>query len=228
MSLVIENLRKSYGSHLVLDVVSLLVEVGDIACIKGKSGEGNTTLLRCINNLERVDGGAIRIDDSFLCREVDGKVQYVKKESMGKIRAKIGLVFQSFNLFPHMSVYENMAFAPRLQKQPEEEIQLKATQLIEQLDIEGKAEAYPYQLSGGQQQRVAIARACMLNPTILCFDEPTSALDEETSKQIGRIIRKLAEDGMGILIVSHDNNFVQRFATRVFVVADKKIKEIEN
>jgi polar amino acid transport system ATP-binding protein len=226
MVLKVENLSKSFGKTTVFKDVSFEVDKGDIVCIKGKSGEGKTTLLRCLNNLETADHGSIRINDMYLCRETDGKISYAPKNEMLNIRQEIGLVFQSFNLFPHMTVKENIMEAPVfLKKMSMEDIENRAAQLIKQLELEGKEDSYPYQLSGGQKQRVAIARACMLNPSVLCFDEPTSALDESTRMQISKIIRRLAAQNIAVIIVTHDNAFVDEIAQRVITLSEGKISE---
>jgi len=226
MVLKVENLSKSFGKTKVFQDVSFTVDKGDIVCIKGKSGEGKTTLLRCLNNLETADNGSIQINDLYMCKEIDGHIQYASKNEMQTIRQEIGLVFQSFNLFPHMSVKENIMEAPLfLKKMSAEDIKKRADELLEQLELQGKEQSYPCQLSGGQKQRVAIARACMLNPSILCFDEPTSALDEGTRMQISKIIRQLSAQNIAIIIVTHDNAFVEEIAQRVIILSDGKITE---
>jgi polar amino acid transport system ATP-binding protein len=226
MVLKVENLSKSFGKTTVFKDVSFEVDKGDIVCIKGKSGEGKTTLLRCLNNLETADHGSIRINAMYLCRETGGKISYAPKNEMLNIRQEIGLVFQSFNLFPHMTVKENIMEAPVfLKKMSMEDIENRAAQLIKQLELEDKEDSYPYQLSGGQKQRVAIARACMLNPSVLCFDEPTSALDESTRMQISKIIRQLAAQNIAVIIVTHDNAFVDEIAQRVLTLSEGKISE---
>lgn len=216
MSVIVENISKAFGSVKVFEDISFRVEPGEIVCIKGKSGEGKTTLLRCLNNLETVDKGSIVIDGLDITKVKDGR-------ETGK---KIGLVFQNYNLFPHMSVKENLSIAPKFLKTgTDEEISLKARELLRTLEISDKENVYPYQLSGGQKQRVAIARACMLEPSVLCFDEPTSALDTETTRQISSVIRTLAATGMSILIVTHDEKFVEEIAERVIKMQDGKIEE---
>ena len=216
MSVYVESISKSFDSTKVFENVSFEVNSGEIVCIKGKSGEGKTTLLRCLNNLEQIDGGKIIIDGVDISKEKDYRI----------IGQMIGMVFQSFNLFPHLSVMENLLIAPMyLKKDNEDKIRLKAMELIKTLEIEGKENMYPYQLSGGQKQRVAIARACMLNPTVLCFDEPTSALDNETTKQIGKVIRRLANEGMAIIIVTHDEAFVDEIGERVLTMKNGNLKE---
>jgi len=224
MVLEVENLSKNFGKTTVFKDISFSVDKGEIVCIKGKSGEGKTTLLRCLNNLEIADKGSIKINDLYLCKDENGHIQYAKKSELQNIRQEIGLVFQSFNLFPHMNVMENLLEAPVfLKKMSKENIHKRAAELLKQLELEGKEDSYPYQLSGGQKQRVAIARACMLNPSILCFDEPTSALDETTRMQISKIIRDLSSQGIAIIIVTHDNGFVNEISERVITLSDGSI-----
>lgn len=218
MSVIVENISKAFGEVKVFENISFMVEPGEIVCIKGKSGEGKTTLLRCLNNLETVDDGRIVIDGLDLTNVKDSR----------QVGQKIGLVFQSYNLFPHLSVIENLSLAPKyLKTGSDEEILKRGRELLETLEIADKESVYPYQLSGGQKQRVAIARACMLNPSVLCFDEPTSALDAETTKQISTVIRKLAGTGMSILIVTHDEQFVEEIAERIIKMTGGKIEEIK-
>ncbi|HHZ02266.1 MAG TPA: amino acid ABC transporter ATP-binding protein [Tissierellia bacterium] len=224
MVLAVENLSKSFGKNLVFSNVSFSVNKGEIVCIRGKSGEGKTTLLRCLTGLETADKGSIKINNMYLCKEEDNRIQYAQKEKLQAIRQEIGLVFQSFNLFPHMNVLENLMEAPLFLKNDSyDNIRKRAEELLNRLELEGKESSYPYQLSGGQKQRVAIARACMLNPSILCFDEPTSALDEQTRDQISKIIRDLASRGIAIIIVTHDNAFVDEIAQRIITMKDGKI-----
>lgn len=218
MSVIVENISKAFGDVKVFENISFKVEPGEIVCIKGKSGEGKTTLLRCLNHLETVDEGRIIIDGLDLTNVKDSRL----------VGQKIGLVSQSYNLFPHLSVMENLALAPKyLKTGTDEEIINRGRELLKTLEILDKEDVYPYQLSGGQKQRVAIARACMLNPSVLCFDEPTSALDAETTKQISSVIRKLAATGMSILIVTHDEQFVDEIAERIIKMSNGKIEEIK-
>ncbi len=226
MTLIVENLSKSFGDNKVFENVSFSIEKGEIVCIKGRSGEGKTTLLRCLTTLETPDKGSIKINDQYLYKCVNGRVETASKEELQKIRQQIGLVFQNFNLYPHMTVMENLTLAPNfLRKNSKEVIEQRAIELLRQLGMDGKENSYPYQLSGGQQQRVAVARACMLNPSILCFDEPTSALDEDTRGQITQIIRTLASQGIAIIIVTHDNAFVDEIAERVITMSEGSILE---
>ncbi|MDD2446874.1 MAG: ATP-binding cassette domain-containing protein [Tissierellia bacterium] len=219
MTLIAENLNKSFGDTLVFKDIFFTVDKGEILVIKGKSGQGKTTLLRCLNYLEVLDKGSISINGKYLCKDADGKVQYAEKEDLKAYRLDIGLVFQNYNLFPHMTAKENLLLAPKfLDNMTEEEMEKRAKELLAQLDISDKENSYPYQLSGGQQQRVAIARACMLNPSVLCFDEPTSALDEETRGQISKIIKGLANQGMAIIVVTHDSSLVEELEGNVLTM----------
>lgn len=224
MVLLVDNLSKSFGKNKVFHDISFSVNKGEIVCIRGKSGEGKTTLLRCLTGLETADKGSIKINDMYLCKEENNNIKYAQKNALQTIRQEIGLVFQNFNLFPHMNVLENLMKAPLfLKKESNENIKKRAELLLKRLELEDKEKSYPFQLSGGQKQRVAIARACMLNPSILCFDEPTSALDEQTRGQISKIIRKLSSQGIAIIIVTHDNAFVDEIAQRTITMKDGKI-----
>ena len=224
MVLSVENLSKSFGKSKVFHDISFSVNKGEIVCIRGKSGEGKTTLLRCLTGLETADKGSIKINNMYLCKEQNNHIKYAEKNELQTIRQEIGLVFQSFNLFPHMNVLENLMEAPLfLKKDSRDNIRVKALELLKKLELEGKELSYPFQLSGGQKQRVAIARACMLNPSVLCFDEPTSALDEQTRGQISKIIRDLSVQGIAIIIVTHDNAFVDEIAQRTITIKDTKI-----
>ncbi|MCH1941328.1 amino acid ABC transporter ATP-binding protein [Holdemania massiliensis] len=208
MSCIAEKCAKTFGADSIFENVSLRIDQGEIVCLMGPSGAGKTTLLRCLCGLELPEKGTISLSGTVLCQ--DGHwcdpVQY---------RQKIGLVFQNWNLFPHWTVLRNLTEAPvRLKGMSREEAEKKARRLLEQLKIEQKAQAYPNSLSGGQKQRAAIARACMLAPEILCFDEPTSALDEQSALDVTQIIQDLAAQGLGILVVTHDEQFARRTGTR--------------
>ena len=210
MSCIAEKCAKTFGADPVFENVSLRIDQGEIVCLMGPSGAGKTTLLRCLCGLELPEKGTIALSGTMLCQ--DGHwcdpVQY---------RQKIGLVFQNWNLFPHWTVLRNLTEAPvRLKGMSREEAEKKARRLLEQLKIEQKAQAYPNSVSGGQKQRAAIARACMLAPEILCFDEPTSALDEQSALDVTQIIQDLAAQGLGILVVTHDEQFARRTGTRFF------------
>lgn len=224
MVLEVKNLSKNFENTVVFEDISFSVNKGEIVCIRGKSGEGKTTLLRCISNLETPDKGSIKINGKYLFKEESKQMRPASKHELKSIRQEIGLVFQNFNLFPHMTVMENLLEAPIfLKKMKIDKIKKQAAELLRQLELEGKEDNYPYQLSGGQKQRVAIARACMLNPSILCFDEPTSALDESTRNQISKIIRDLSSQGIAIIIVTHDNAFIEEIAEKVITLSNSKI-----
>ena len=210
MSCIAENCAKTFGRTPVFENVSLRVDPGEIVCLMGPSGAGKTTLLRCLCRLELPEKGTISLSGTVLCQ--DGRWQ-----SPMEYRQKIGLVFQNWNLFPHWTVLQNLIKAPVHQKRMSAaEAEKKARRLLQQLNLAEKADAYPNSLSGGQKQRAAIARACMLAPEILCFDEPTSALDEQSALEVTRIIQSLAnQDGLGILVVTHDEQFARRTGTRL-------------
>lgn len=223
MILKVNNLSKNFDKTNVFNNISFSVEKGEIVCIKGKSGEGKTTLLRCINNLETPDKGSININGRYLYKEENNQMIGASKKELKIIVQDIGMVFQSFNLFPHMNVLENLMEAPLFLKKSKDASKKRALELLRSLELEGKEDSYPYQLSGGQKQRVAIARACMLEPKVLCFDEPTSALDESTRNQITKIIRNLASQGIAIIIVTHDNAFTDEIAEKTITLSGGNI-----
>lgn len=202
----VEKICKSYNGVKVLKKVSFTVDMHEIVCLMGKSGAGKTTILRCLNQLESLDAGEILLDDM--------KITAGSKNA--ELQKKIGLVFQSWNLFPHMTVLENCINAPLYHKvMSREEAISKAEKMLDEMGILDKKNNYPATLSGGQKQRVAIVRACMLEPKILCFDEPTSALDPESTKQVARLIETLSNGNMGILIVTHDEGLAKELNARV-------------
>ena len=208
--LEINHCRKQFGHNEVLIDLSLSVEEGQVLSIIGPSGSGKSTLLRCATLLETMDGGDLIYLGNYAARDENGKAVYAPPAELQKIRGMFGLVFQNFNLFPHYSVLKNVMEAPMLvQKRQEKEVKEEALMLLEQMGLSDKADAYPYQLSGGQQQRVSIARALAMNPRILFFDEPTSALDPELTGEILRVIRKLAEKKMTMVIVTHEMMFAR-------------------
>lgn len=220
MVLKVENLNKSYKDKEVLKGINFQIDKGEIVSIIGQSGAGKTTILRCINGLEDCDSGNIEIDGKKL-NDINSS-----KEQIRIIRRNIGMVFQNLNLFPHMSVLENIIEAPvNVFKIPKDEAVNKAMGILKTVGLEDKAKSYPFELSGGQKQRVAIARACALNPKIMCFDEPTSALDPELTEGIASIIEKLSESGMAVLIITHDMLFAKRVSQRVMFMEDGKILE---
>lgn len=213
----IKNLNKNFKNIKILKDVSFDIEDSEVVVLLGESGAGKTTLMRCINGLEEFDSGEIILNDKILKNHND----------MEKIRGKIGMVFQNFNLFPHLTVLENIIEAPvNVFKKEKEKAINEAKEILKIVNMDEKLNFYPYQLSGGQKQRVAIARACALNPKIMCFDEPTSALDPESIKNVISIINNLKEKGMSILIVTHDIGFCYEIADKMIKIEDGIIKEI--
>ncbi|CZQ95000.1 abc transporter [Trichococcus palustris] len=210
------NLSKAYNHVPVIDDFSFEIDEKEIVVLVGRSGTGKTTLMRLINNLEKADQGTISIDDAVLCKQGLRGAEYADRKKRRIYQNKIGMVFQDYALFPNLSVLDNLLEAPLAQKLgSREELTTKAKALLEKMGLAEKIEAMPSTLSGGQKQRVAIARAMMLNPRVLCFDEPTSALDRESSDSIGELIQQIAADGTGILIVTHDTEFGQKYGTRI-------------
>ncbi len=208
--LEINHCRKQFGGTEVLTDLSLSVEEGQVLSIIGPSGSGKSTLLRCATLLETMDGGDLIYLGNYAARDENGRAVYAPRPELQKIRGMFGLVFQNFNLFPHYSVLKNVTEAPVLvQKRSAAEVREEAMALLDQMGLADRADAYPWQLSGGQQQRVSIARALAMNPKILFFDEPTSALDPELTGEILRVIRKLAEKKMTMVIVTHEMAFAR-------------------
>lgn len=222
------HIEKSFGSVAVLQDVSLSMERGEVVSIIGPSGSGKSTFLRCLGQLETIQKGSITVDGATL---VDtpanaGTAVYVGKEEQQQILLKMGMVFQSFNLFPHMTVLENIMVAPRMVKgMKDAEILPIAQSLLEKVGLWDKRDVYPSTLSGGQKQRVAIARALAMKPEIMLFDEPTSALDPEYTSEVLRTIKELAEEDMTMIIVTHEMAFAREVADRVIFMADGKIQE---
>lgn len=212
MGLSVKNISKKFKEQTVINNYDLAIDQGEIVVLVGRSGSGKTTFLRMINNLETADQGTIQINGNSLSE--DG--EYVGKEKQKAYQNRIGMVFQNYELFPNLSVLENLIEAPLAQKvDTKEKLINKAMDLLNSMEISDKSDIMPSSLSNGQAQRVAIARAMMLNPDILCFDEPTSALDSKTAEGIGRLIQNIASRGTGILIVTHDNEFAEKYATRI-------------
>ncbi len=206
----VTGLKKSFGEHEVLKGIDLEIAPGEVVCIIGPSGSGKSTLLRCLNRLEDVTGGEIL---------VDGESITAKDANVDSIRQHMGMVFQQFNLFPHMSVLENLTWAPvQLKLKTPEEAKAKAKQLLERVGLSEKIDAMPRSLSGGQQQRVAIARALCMDPDIMLFDEPTSALDPEMVCEVLDVMRELAHEGMTMVCVTHEMGFAHDVADRVVFV----------
>ncbi len=208
--LEINHIRKSFGGLEVLTDLNLSVRNNQVLSIIGPSGSGKSTLLRCATLLEKMDGGDLIYNGLYAARDVNGRSVYAPPKTIREVRNMFGLVFQNFNLFPHYSVLKNVMEAPMLvQKRDKDEVKKEALDLLEQMGLRDKADAYPCQLSGGQQQRVSIARALAMNPKILFFDEPTSALDPELTGEILKVIRGLAEKKMTMVIVTHEMAFAR-------------------
>jgi ABC-type polar amino acid transport system ATPase subunit len=213
----IEDLHKHFGSLHVLRGIDLSVAVGEVVCIIGPSGSGKSTLLRCINHLEIAEQGRIRIDGELVYRdEVAGGFRAHSNRAIAAVRAQVGMVFQHFNLFPHLTVVGNIIEAPvHVMRKPKNEARRRALELLALVGLADKAEAYPEELSGGQQQRVAIARALAMDPKAMLFDEVTSALDPELVAEVLTVMRDLARRGMTMLVVTHEMNFARQVASRV-------------
>ncbi|WNS44060.1 amino acid ABC transporter ATP-binding protein [Paenibacillus sp. MMS20-IR301] len=224
MSSMIEvrQLQKSFGSLDVLKQITFDVNPGEVVAVIGPSGSGKSTMLRSLVHLEEVTGGGIKIHGKALVE--NGK--YAGSTEIREITATMGMVFQHFNLFPHLTVKGNLELAPRtLKRESLQEIEAKSQALLAKVGLADKADVYPSMLSGGQKQRVAIARALMLSPDILLFDEPTSALDPELTGEVLRVIRQLAEENMTMIIVTHEMSFARDVADRVFFMDNGEIAE---
>lgn len=226
----ITGVSKSYGRFKALDDVSLEIAPGSVTVILGPSGSGKSTLLRAMNHLERVDRGFIRIDGDYMgYRRKGDKLYALKEKAILKQRAGVGYVFQNFNLFPHLTVLENIIEAPLAHRRmTRAEAVARAGQLLESVGLAHKAHAWPRHLSGGQQQRVAIARALALNPKVILFDEPTSALDPELVGEVLDTIRQLARSGTTLVVVTHEIGFAREVADRVVFMVEGKIIEQGN
>lgn len=220
------DIHKGFDGLGVLRGIDLNVEKGEVVALIGPSGSGKSTLLRCLNQLETVDSGTIVLDDITLCRTRGGKLTYADPATLRRITLKMGMVFQSYNLFPHMSVMQNLTDAPmRVKRLSRAQATERARELLAKVGLSDKADQYPYQLSGGQQQRVAIARALCMDPEILCFDEPTSALDPELTQEVLGVMRELARERMTMLVVTHEMSFARDVADRVIFMEDGLIVE---
>ena len=222
-----ENICKSFGSVEVLKNVSLTVEPGEVVVIIGPSGAGKSTFLRSLNRLEKTTSGKIWIDDKLVEDRVNGHNQVkMHQKERAAILLEMGMVFQRFNLFPHKTALQNVMLAPMTVKHvPEKDAREKAVKLLEQVGLGDKLDAYPAKLSGGQQQRVAIARALAMEPKIMLFDEPTSALHPELGGDVLAVMKKLAEDGMTMLVVTHEMGFAREVADRVVFMYDGVVLE---
>lgn len=218
----ISNLKKSYGNLDVLKQISFNVNKNDVVAVIGPSGSGKSTMLRSLIHLEEIDGGSITVAGEALVK--DGV--YPKPQEVKRITAKMGMVFQHFNLFPHLTVKDNLEMAPKMLKtEPFADIQKRSTELLKKIGLSEHATAYPATLSGGQKQRVAIARALMMNPDILLFDEPTSALDPELTGEVLQVMKDLAEEHMTMIVVTHEMGFAREVANRVVFMDNGEIIE---
>ncbi len=210
-------MHKSFGDNAVLRGIDLTVSAGEVLVVIGPSGSGKSTLLRCVNLLERLDSGRVLLEGEEITR---------KGADVSAYRQKVGIVFQQFNLFPHLRVIDNLTLAVRrLRKVPRQHAEARAGELLAQVGLQGKARQYPHQLSGGQQQRVAIARALMMEPHVMLFDEVTSALDPELVGEVLVVIRDLAREGMTMLVVTHEMQFAREVGDRVVFMDDGRIVE---
>ena len=220
------NIWKKFNNLEVLKGIDLEVNEGEVVAVIGPSGGGKSTLLRCLNKLETIDKGSITIDGEELCRETSGGTEYVKNNDVRRIACKMGMVFQQFNLFPHMTVLENLIEAPvNVQKRDKAEVIKEAEVLLAKIGLSEKRDVYPRKLSGGQQQRVAIARALAMKPAIMLFDEPTSSLDPELTGEVLRTMRELADEKMTMVVVTHEMGFAREVATKVVFMADGHVQE---
>lgn len=218
MSIItVENVSKNFDELGVLKGISFTLNEGEVLSIIGPSGSGKSTLLRCLTQLERIDGGRIEICSMTMAESDEkGEVRYADSKTLKEIRLKLGLVFQNFNLFPHMSVLRNITEALiNVLGRSRGEATDTARRLLQKMGLEEKEEAYPCHLSGGQQQRVSIARALALNPAVLCFDEPTSALDPELTIEILKVIKDLAKEKMTMIVVTHEMRFAREVGDRI-------------
>lgn len=223
------NIWKKFNNLEVLKGIDLEVNEGEVVAVIGPSGGGKSTLLRCLNKLETIDKGSITIDGEELCRETSGGTEYVKNNDVRRIACKMGMVFQQFNLFPHMTVLENLIEAPvNVQKRDKAEVIKEAEILLAKVGLSDKRDVYPRKLSGGQQQRVAIARALAMKPAIMLFDEPTSSLDPELTGEVLRTMRELADEKMTMVVVTHEMGFAREVATKVVFMADGHVQEQGN
>ncbi|HJG46411.1 MAG TPA: ectoine/hydroxyectoine ABC transporter ATP-binding protein EhuA [Corynebacterium variabile] len=218
---------KRFGSLDVLKGIDFDVPAGSVTCLIGPSGSGKSTLLRCVNHLEQIDAGRIEVEGDLIgYREKDGRLHEISERDAAKQRADVGMVFQSFNLFPHRTVLANITEAPvKVKGESKAEAEAYARELLDQVGLADKADAWPVQLSGGQQQRVAIARALAMRPKLMLFDEPTSALDPELVGEVLAVMRRLADDGMTMLVVTHEMGFAREVADQVAFMADGRIVE---
>ena len=216
----VKNLEKTFGDHKVLNGITETIEKGEKVVVIGPSGSGKSTFLRCLNLLEEPTGGSIIFEGTDITDP---------KTDIDKLRQKMGMVFQQFNLFPHLTVKDNIKLAPvKLKLMTDAQADKKAMELLERIGLPDKANAYPKQLSGGQQQRIAIARALAMNPDVMLFDEPTSALDPEMVGEVLHLMKELADEGMTMVVVTHEMGFAREVATRVLFIDQGVIAEQNN
>ncbi|AUJ30116.1 MAG: amino acid ABC transporter ATP-binding protein [Liquorilactobacillus hordei] len=214
----IKNLEKSFGDNQVLKNITEVVQKGQVICVIGPSGSGKSTFLRCLNVLEQPSAGQIIFEGQDLTN--------ISEVELNKLRERMGMVFQSFNLFPNMNVINNVQLAPsKVKKSSETQVAQKAAQLLEQVGLADKAEQFPQSLSGGQQQRVAIARALAMDPEMMLFDEPTSALDPEMVGEVLKVMQDLAESGMTMIVVTHEMGFAKEVADQIWFMDEGYIQE---
>ncbi|WP_330920194.1 amino acid ABC transporter ATP-binding protein [Corynebacterium accolens] len=213
-----QNVHKSFWQFEVLKGIDLEVQPGEVACLLGPSGSGKSTFLRCVNHLDKATAGRLYVDGELIgYREKNGILYEISEKQAAQQRSDIGMVFQSFNLFPHRTVVENIIEAPmQVKKVPEDKARKRAMELLDEVGLAAKADNYPVQLSGGQQQRVAIARAVAMDPKLMLFDEPTSALDPELVGEVLRVMKDLAAQGMTMLVVTHEMGFAREVADKIF------------
>ena len=220
------NIHKSFGKLEVLKGINMEVHEGEVVAIIGPSGSGKSTFLRCLNKLEDINRGTIEIEGEPLCKEKGNGVEYASAKDQRRLVCKMGMVFQQFNLFPHMTVLENLIEAPvHVQKRKPEECIKEAEVLLAKVGLADKRDAFPLQLSGGQQQRVAIARGLAMRPSIMLFDEPTSALDPELTGEVLKTMKELADEKMTMVVVTHEMGFAKEVADKVIFMADGVVQE---
>ncbi|MFT3984717.1 MAG: amino acid ABC transporter ATP-binding protein [Lachnospiraceae bacterium] len=213
----VQNLKKQFGEIVALSNITTNFYKGDVAFIVGPSGSGKSTFLRCLNRLEEPTGGQIFFEDADICNP---------KSNIDLQRQKMGMVFQQFNLFPHMTVMRNLTIGPmKLQKKTKDQAEATAMELLKRVGLSERAQAYPSQLSGGQKQRIAIVRSLCMNPDVMLFDEPTSALDPEMVGEVLQVMRELANDKMTMIVVTHEMGFAREVANRIMFMADGEILE---
>ncbi|KOP67818.1 amino acid ABC transporter ATPase [Bacillus sp. FJAT-18019] len=216
------QMKKSFGSLDVLKDVNFEIQKNEVIAVIGPSGSGKSTMLRSLVHLEEVNGGSIKVQDQYLVK--DGI--YSSQSQIKAITSRMGMVFQHFNLFPHLTVQENLGLAPKyVKKQTKDEVRVNGASLLQKVGLSDKADVYPGNLSGGQKQRVAIARALMMNPDIMLFDEPTSALDPELTGEVLAVIKQLAEEHMTMVIVTHEMSFAKEVADRIIFMDNGQVVE---